>query len=309
MLRPEQSRRGMYHAAGTKRCAHRTDRNRLGHRCEFGLVATDSGAAGGGALELPIGLPGQLLGRAARRRGSAAMHRAQSGQAFPACRSAVNALAPAAPVQATTAPAPAAPAASAPVAPAPAASAPAQPPASAPSAQPAAAPVAAPPPAAAPAPSRATAPAAATPPKAAARPTAQQQAAIRQACQSDFMSRCRGVQPGGQAALACLKRNAARLSPGCQQAMGAIGAAQPAAAQPAAAPAAVAAPPPAVAPAPMPPLPPRVRLGIVRACQGDLNAACPNVPAGGGRLIDCLVQNEPALSPICRGALARARGL
>jgi hypothetical protein len=59
----------------------------------------------------------------------------------------------------------------------------------------------------------------------------------------------------------------------------------------------------------MPPLPPRVRLAIVRACEADVRVACPGVPPGGGRLIDCLVQNEPTLSPICRGALARARGL
>ena len=34
-------------------------------------------------------------------------------------------------------------------------------------------------------------------------PTPAQQSAIRDACRSDFMSNCSGVQPGGSAALPC----------------------------------------------------------------------------------------------------------
>ena len=48
------------------------------------------------------------------------------------------------------------------------------------------------------------------------------QGAIRDACRSDFMANCAGVQPGGAAALACLQQNAAKTSPACQQALKAV---------------------------------------------------------------------------------------
>lgn len=53
-------------------------------------------------------------------------------------------------------------------------------------------------------------------------PTPAQADAIRSACRSDFMANCSGVTPGGADALACLQRNAAKASPGCQQALGAV---------------------------------------------------------------------------------------
>jgi hypothetical protein len=65
-------------------------------------------------------------------------------------------------------------------------------------------------------------------------PTPAQQSAIRDACRSDFMSNCPGVQPGGSAALACLQQNAAKASPGCQQALGAVAAPSAAQARPSA---------------------------------------------------------------------------
>lgn len=55
-----------------------------------------------------------------------------------------------------------------------------------------------------------------------AQATSSQQAAIRAACRSDFMANCSGVTPGGAEALACLQRNAARASSGCQQALAAV---------------------------------------------------------------------------------------
>src|ERR1043166_1310796 len=65
------------------------------------------------------------------------------------------------------------------------------------------------------------------------RASAQQQSqeqigAIRGACRADFQARCAGVQPGGQEALACLKKNVAALSSPCQKAVGGLdgGAAQ-----------------------------------------------------------------------------------
>ena len=55
------------------------------------------------------------------------------------------------------------------------------------------------------------------------RPTPGQIAAIRQACRADYRAHCIGVPTGGAAALACLRRNAARVSPACQRALGALG--------------------------------------------------------------------------------------
>lgn len=53
-------------------------------------------------------------------------------------------------------------------------------------------------------------------------------------------------------------------------------------------------------------LPPREALRVVRICGYDVRALCPGVPAGGGRIIACLMQNMPALSPLCRDALTTA---
>jgi hypothetical protein len=140
----------------------------------------------------------------------------------------------------------------------------------------------------------------------AAAPTAQQKAAVRAACRSDFMSHCAGVQPGGAEALQCLKRNEAQLSAACRSAVAAIGGGAPAAA-PSGAPAATAAP--AVAPiGPMPMLRPREALAIVQICGVEVRSLCAGVPFGGGRIISCLAANASSLSPSCYGALSAAAG-
>src|SRR5262245_1215760 len=161
-----------------------------------------------------------------------------------------------------------------------------------------------PPEPAAPAPA-AAAPAAPPPAAAVPRPTSRQQAAIRSACRSDFMTNCAGVPPGGLEALACLQRNAGNLSPACQRAVAAIAGAGGARA--ARAPAGAGAPP-AAAPPPMPPLPPIAELMIYRRCRVDISTICP-LPPGGGRIIECLVANTPSLTPRCQGALAEARAM
>ena len=155
---------------------------------------------------------------------------------------------------------------------------------------------------AAPTPAAPAAPAAAAP----AKPTAQQTAAVRASCRSDFMSHCSGVQPGGAEALQCLKRNEAQLSAACRSAVAAIGGGAPAAAAaPSGAPAAAAAP--AVAPiGPMPTLRPRDALAIVQICGVEVRSLCAGVPFGGGRVISCLAQNASSLSPSCYGALSAA---
>jgi hypothetical protein len=161
-------------------------------------------------------------------------------------------------------------------------------------------------------PARASAPPApaapATSAAAPAAPTAQQKAAIRAACRSDFMSRCSGVQPGGAEALQCLKSNEAQLSAACRSAVAAIGGGGAgAAAAPSGAPAATAAP--AVAPiGPMPMLRPREALAIVQICGAEVRSLCAGVPFGGGRIISCLAENASSLSPNCYSALSAAAG-
>jgi hypothetical protein len=141
-------------------------------------------------------------------------------------------------------------------------------------------------------------------------PSAEQLSAIRASCRADFMAHCPGVQPGGPAALKCLKQNAARVSAPCQTALAAIGQAVgkgSAAATPATSPAAVPAASPAVAPlGPMPPMRPREALAILRLCNADQQALCPGVPVGGGRVLSCLAGNAAALSPSCYAALSAA---
>src|SRR6266481_6185364 len=70
---------------------------------------------------------------------------------------------------------------------------------------------------------------------AAQQPSQAQVNAIRAACRADFQANCAGVQPGGQAALACLKKNVAALSPACQKAVSGVGGAAAPAVEPAAA--------------------------------------------------------------------------
>lgn len=65
---------------------------------------------------------------------------------------------------------------------------------------------------------KAPAAAAAAPPAARLAPR-QEAALIRQSCSRDFRTHCRGVPIGGGNVVACLKANAASLSPRCQSAL------------------------------------------------------------------------------------------
>src|SRR5262245_52791889 len=133
------------------------------------------------------------------------------------------------------------------------------------------------------------------------RPTSTQHTAIRQACQADFTSRCPGVQPRGTQALHCLQGHAPELSANCRHALAVVGgpAATAAAAAPVAQPPAAAAEPSI---GPIPPLPIRFRLEILNICRAEQTQFCSAVPAGAGRLIDCLLSNQASISPGCRRA-------
>ena len=142
------------------------------------------------------------------------------------------------------------------------------------------------------------APAAAT----ADKPTTQQMSALRAACRSDFGIHCPAVKPGGKAALRCLEVNAPALSPACRSAVASLGGA----ASPAPAPAPAASAAPAVAPlGPIPPMRPRKAMQILSFCEPERATLCGGVPAGGGRILECLAANAPRLSPVCYQAIAR----
>jgi len=134
-------------------------------------------------------------------------------------------------------------------------------------------------------------------PAAAQQPSQAQISAIRAACRTDYQAHCVGVQPGGQAALACLKKNAAALSPVCQKAVDAVGG-----------PAAPGRTSGEATPVSPPAVPLRVELAILRrACGQDYRVNCSGVRPGGGQVIACLAANEATLSPACRRTLASAR--
>ena len=157
-------------------------------------------------------------------------------------------------------------------------------------------------------------------------PSQAQISAVRSSCRSDYMAHCSSVPTGGKASLACLQKNIASLSPGCKTAVNALGGGQGAApthAEPVAAPAETApaeSAPPAPAPAPSAPataapaaagnypaMSPRQELRILRwSCGADYRALCGNLQPGGGRIVACLRQNGPSLSPRCRNALMSA---
>jgi hypothetical protein len=146
------------------------------------------------------------------------------------------------------------------------------------------------------------------------RPSAEQIAAIRAACRSDYIAHCAGVPPGGAQALACLREHLASVSAGCAQAVNAAGAAAPTAPAPSPAPAA------AETPAPAPPAAPAAggraaaalarmqptdqQFGIIlEACGPDIDSHCASVERGPGWQLECLRQNAANLSTGCEQVL------
>jgi hypothetical protein len=155
------------------------------------------------------------------------------------------------------------------------------------------------------------APKAATPAPA-KKPSSAQIAAVKSNCRFDYMKVCSSVTPGGAAALQCLEKNEARLSPSCKKAVAAAGGggATPAGAAPVTANAAPEAPAAGAAPAApalvLRPMRPIEVLGVMRsACGADVRTLCAGVPVGGGRVISCLVEHSAQLSPACQQVLGQ----
>jgi hypothetical protein len=162
----------------------------------------------------------------------------------------------------------------------------------------------------------ATPPAASNPPPASnarKKPSSAQVTAIRSACRNDYQKNCAGVPTGGAAALSCLQKNKANLSANCQKAVSAADGASAPAGDDAAAPPAGGAPADATTAAPgaapalvLRPMRPREMLLVLRsACGADVRTLCAGVPAGGGRVIECLATHAASLSPACADVLSQ----
>lgn len=142
------------------------------------------------------------------------------------------------------------------------------------------------------------------------KPSSAQIAAVRANCRSDYPKVCAGVPTGGAPALQCLAKNKAKLSAACEKAVAAAagGAGTPAGGAPATANASPGAAPAAAAtPAlVLRPMRPREVLFVMRsACGADVHSLCAGTPAGGGRIIECLVSHSASLSPACQGVLGQ----
>ena len=144
------------------------------------------------------------------------------------------------------------------------------------------------------------------------KPSQAQISAIRSACRGDYPKVCAGVPTGGAPALECLEKNKAKVSAACAKAVAAAGGgAAPATAAggnsgggvPAAAAAPDAAAPTVIV---LRPMLPREELFVLRsACGGDVRTLCGGVPAGGGRIMQCLATQAGSLSPACKDVLSQ----
>ena len=99
-----------------------------------------------------------------------------------------------------------------------------------------------------------------------------QAAPFRQACIADYMRFCRGVLPGRGRIILCLNEHVNELTQPCFQALALRGLASASA---------------------------------LKACRVDYDRICAHTGPGLNRGLACLLDNAPALSPICRDALAK----
>lgn len=142
-----------------------------------------------------------------------------------------------------------------------------------------------------------------------AAPTQAQQEAIHSSCQSDYRSYCASVPTGGSAALQCLEKNIASLSPSCQQAVQAAtgGSTAPEGGSATKTPPAAAAASTGTATTPTVIV---VQLGqeialMRETCGADYRAHCAGTRIIGGGALSCLVSHAASLSAACKGELSR----
>jgi hypothetical protein len=143
------------------------------------------------------------------------------------------------------------------------------------------------------------------------KPTQAQISAIRSACRGDYPKVCAGVPTGGAPALECLEKNKSKVSSACARAVAAVGGGGGAAPAAAAGPGTSGGAPTAAVPAApavivLRPMRPREVLFVLRsACGPDVRTLCAGVPPGGGRIVECLASQAPALSPACKDVLGQ----
>lgn len=100
------------------------------------------------------------------------------------------------------------------------------------------------------------------------------------ACAGDVEQHCKGIEPGAGRIFSCLRSHGSELSPECKQALKDIKRG------------------------------PGKRRWLqsskawAEACTGDIQSLCKDIPAGAGRIAECLKQHEATLSPACKAAFA-----
>lgn len=93
-------------------------------------------------------------------------------------------------------------------------------------------------------------------------------------CASDVEKFCRDVQAGGGRIVRCLKQHEQGLSPACTQHIADVK---------------------------------KQAQEFREACEDDVLRFCGDVRPGGGRIVRCLKQHEPELSPDCRAKMQQKK--
>ncbi len=94
------------------------------------------------------------------------------------------------------------------------------------------------------------------------------------ACRADVERLCAGIPAGGGRIAACLKANAAQVSPPCKAELASVQ---------------------------------RKVKEVGEACADDVRSYCTDVTPGQGRVLKCLAQNQGSLTPQCQAVVQGAR--
>jgi len=93
-------------------------------------------------------------------------------------------------------------------------------------------------------------------------------------CKADLAKFCPQAKPGGGQVAACLKTNAAQLSPSCKERVGQMK---------------------------------EMLKEVHQACEEDIHFLCDGIQPGGGRIAACLKQSANEVSPGCKARIAAAK--